>query len=89
MFTQRLIALAIAIGILGAFLVFAWWHSELTAIMGDVGAQRSFHCLVIAGTEDCSSSLTGLHEKNLIASFLYYNFIGLVICGFSKAEAKK
>lgn len=85
---QRRIALAITAGILGAFLVHGWWYSEIASFIGDAAAQNSFHCLVIAGTEDCAAlSLIGLHEENLIASLLYYGFVGLAIWGFVKAEA--
>jgi hypothetical protein len=87
---QRRFSLVIAAGIMGAFLVADWWHGEMASFVGDPAAQNSFHCLTIAGTEDCAAlSLVGLHVENQIASFLYYGFASLVIWGLMKADGAK
>jgi hypothetical protein len=87
---KRRIALVIVAGTLGAFLVNDWWHGEMASFVGDIAAQGSFHCLTIAGTEDCAAlSLFGLHQENQIASLLYYGFLSLVIWGLVKADKKE
>jgi len=84
---QRRFTLVIAAGILGALLVADWWHGEMASFVGDTAAQSSFHCLTIAGTKDCAAlSAVALHQKNQIASLLYYGFLSLLIWGLMKAD---
>ena len=84
---KRRITIVIAAGFLGALLVTDWWHGEMASFVGDTAAQISFHCLTIAGTGDCVAlSLVYLHEKNQVASLLYYGFLSLAIMGLMKVD---
>lgn len=67
-------------GLLGAFLIVGWWHSEVASRVGDALAEGSLNCLITMGAGSCAQLWwIGLHQENQIASVLFYVAAGVAV----------